>query len=452
VTDEPRDQGPLKALIVSFHFPPDGAIGGVRPYRLARHLPEHGIEPWILTVTPEFAEQPNPAWGPAGIPPERIVRVPIGRTIRDPVLRLWRGVRRSTESSRSQRGRLSQTPHPVSPRRLGRLRDWLLEWLLYPDALIGWHLPATRAGALLHARVGFDVMLSTSPPRVATLVASCLHQRCGIPWVMDLRDPWQMKWSGAPAASRTIDRLQGNLFGRSARAAAMVVYNSERVRRHASEALPWLAAKSHCIPNGYEPDWTQIGPSGPNAGFRVSHYGHIMGRRSASVFLRGLRLWLDRTASRPPELAVQFIGTGFEGMAAELGLLALDKTVTLLPPMPRASVRELISEDFVLVILANDQPLQVPGKTYDYLASGRRILALTESDSAAAEVLHQIEGCALAQEPGQVALSLDQFYREYAQGASQHVDRAAFLRTAGYPHRVAEYAGLLRCVARHTTL
>src|SRR4029453_16485120 len=42
----------LNALIITYYFPPDGAIGGVRPYQFARHFPEFGVDPWILTVEP----------------------------------------------------------------------------------------------------------------------------------------------------------------------------------------------------------------------------------------------------------------------------------------------------------------------------------------------------------------------------------------------------------------
>ena len=62
----------------------------MRAYRLARHLPESGIDAWVLTVQPEFAERPDPGFEPAGVPEERILRTRVDPTLGDRVLELWR--------------------------------------------------------------------------------------------------------------------------------------------------------------------------------------------------------------------------------------------------------------------------------------------------------------------------------------------------------------------------
>ncbi len=95
-------QRSLKALFIAYHFPPDGAIGGVRPYQLARHLPEFGVEPWILTVEPQHAEQADAAFQPQGLQQSRIWRSPVETTVADRVRQLWRRtmVREATEAGR----------------------------------------------------------------------------------------------------------------------------------------------------------------------------------------------------------------------------------------------------------------------------------------------------------------------------------------------------------------
>src|SRR5579871_6250629 len=69
----------MRVLLITYHFPPDVAIGGVRPYQFARLLPDCGIEPWILTVQPQFAEKHDDAFLPAGIPPDHILRTGLNR-------------------------------------------------------------------------------------------------------------------------------------------------------------------------------------------------------------------------------------------------------------------------------------------------------------------------------------------------------------------------------------
>src|SRR3989442_15801640 len=43
-----------KILIVSYHFPPDASVGGMRPAKFAKFLPQFGWEPIILTVKERY--------------------------------------------------------------------------------------------------------------------------------------------------------------------------------------------------------------------------------------------------------------------------------------------------------------------------------------------------------------------------------------------------------------
>ena len=42
---------PLRALVVSYSFPPVGGAGVARVTKLAKFLPEHGVTPTVLTVS-----------------------------------------------------------------------------------------------------------------------------------------------------------------------------------------------------------------------------------------------------------------------------------------------------------------------------------------------------------------------------------------------------------------
>jgi hypothetical protein len=432
----------MKVLLISYHFPPSGVIGGVRPYRLARHLPEFEIEPWVVTVRPEYTEREllSPDGAAPGVPDERITRTVVEPTLRDRVLWLWRGARRT----RSPAGGGPKGPGEL--RRLACVREWALSWLSFPDQKLGWYGPALRAveGAL--GRVDFDVVVSTSPPRVAALVAASVSRRRGIPWVMDLRDPWQMHWEwsevGALGARAALDRL----FRKCVRSAHSVVHTTERLREMTCLLVPDAAARTVCIPNGFEPEWVRTDDVRPDT-FGLGYYGHIMGGRSAAAFLVGLRRWLDAGRREAGRVRVQFVGSGFEGVRLQAASLGLDKVVSTQPPVPRSGAAQLMCRDFVLLLLANDQPLQVPGKAYDYLATGRRILAVAERDSATFDLLAPLSGCSVANGPDQVAAALDSFYRDFVCAAEVRVDRGAALAEAAYPRRVARYAELLRSIA-----
>jgi hypothetical protein len=435
----------VRALIVAFHFPPDGAIGGVRPYQLARHFPEFGIEPWVLTVEPELAEQPDAAFQPHGIPEEQILRTRVDATLRDKVLGLWRRRAATRPFAGTPTSAAGPAP-PASQRRFAKTRDWVLSWLEYTDPHIGWLRPAVRCAEQAWREAPFDVLVSTSPPRVSALVARELARRHHVPWVMDIRDPWQVREWEAVGSSRLVARHKRTLFSRCLSSADAIVHNTERLRQSTCIARPDVADKTYCVPNGFEPEWAarvQEAPA-PSRTFSVGYYGNVMGRRSCTGFLDGLRRWLDSSGAHPPRVCVRFVGTGFDAAAGEIASRGLDRVVTLHPAVPRTRVPELIKDDFVLLSFANQQPLQVPGKTYDYLATGRRILAVTEHDGATADLLSPLAGCAVAERPAEIASALDGFYRDYEHGANPRVDRPRVLAEASYRHRAEQFAGLVQ--------
>src|SRR2546428_545436 len=53
-----RSETPVmrRILIIAYHFPPDAAVGALRPLKFAKYLPQFGWEPWVLTVRPEYYE------------------------------------------------------------------------------------------------------------------------------------------------------------------------------------------------------------------------------------------------------------------------------------------------------------------------------------------------------------------------------------------------------------
>ena len=40
--------------MITYHFPPDAAVGALRPLKFAKYLPHYGWEPYVLTVKPRY--------------------------------------------------------------------------------------------------------------------------------------------------------------------------------------------------------------------------------------------------------------------------------------------------------------------------------------------------------------------------------------------------------------
>jgi hypothetical protein len=440
----------MKLLLIAYHFPPDAEIGSVRPYQLARHLPKLGIDCTVLTVRPEHAESYDSHYAVQDCPGVSVVRTRVLKTVRDRVLELWRG---SLGNGSATTGSALDAPHTVAASRSagrGSVRQSALEWLAFPDIRYGWRKPALAAAERLLSSEPFDVILSTSPPRVAHMVAAELHSRHGTPWIMDLRDPWFSTWN-SPWRERSLQsRLQRRLFQRYAAAATLIVANTERLCAEVARTTR-TSGGVVAIPNGLDPSTATGVDTPPPRQFTLAHFGQFPGRRSERPFIEGLHRWLKDHPTAAVQTMVRFVGGGSNEGVRLSESLGLTSRVLYERRVSRQGMPARLAEQYVLLLLANDQPLQVPGKAYEYLASGRRILAIAEHQSATADVLTGLPGCAIAQTPEEVALCLERFWAEYVSGAPAAVPREDVLRRMRYEARAVEYSRVLQEAAMRSS-
>ncbi len=132
----------MKALIVSFYFPPAGGGGVQRPLKLAQYLPAMGIETHVLAPDDprwlhrdEGLRMPSQAW----VHRARYVGVSGGKP--SEVLAGTHGLERALTHARLQ-----------------------LRRLVVPDENATWAVTAIPAGIRLVREHEIDVVVSTSPP------------------------------------------------------------------------------------------------------------------------------------------------------------------------------------------------------------------------------------------------------------------------------------------------
>src|SRR5215213_11544678 len=141
-----------KVLIVSYFYPPCHRIGGLRPSKFSRYLPESGWQPLILTVEPDGL----PAEFPLEVPEQWVRRTPSFDVNFLPRLVV---------------GRERVAHEGYAPRTSGRLGsvvrglgEWYRQLFNFPDPEIGWYPFAVQAGRRLIQQERPSVILSSSVP------------------------------------------------------------------------------------------------------------------------------------------------------------------------------------------------------------------------------------------------------------------------------------------------
>jgi hypothetical protein len=98
----------------------------------------------------------------------------------------------------------------------------------------------------------------------------------------------------------------------------------------------------------------------------------------------------------PQQVCVDFVGAcravGAVSVETEIEALGLRGLVHIHDWLPHAAAQAILEEAGVLLLLAQQQPDQIPNKLYEYLGCRRPILAFADANGETARMLQQVGG------------------------------------------------------------
>ena len=366
-----------RVLVLAYYFPPIGGAGAQRPAKLVRYLPSYGIEPIVVTG-------PGPSEG------------------------RWTPADESLSAEVAATTVVHRVPGPEPP-GAGGWRGRGERWLEIRPRWSSWWVDGVVE--LGREMTDIDIVYAWMSPYESAVAAMRLSQALGRPWVADLGDPWALdEMTVFPSAVHR--RLELRRMRRLLASAAAIVMSTPEAVRRVRETFPELAGKSIVsIPNGFDAaDFEESVDERSDGIFRIVHTGYLhteLGRRQrqmASVrqllggATRGVDILtrshvylleaVDRLVARDPELQDR-IEVHLAGVLsrADQEIAARSKVVRLHGYLPHADSLRLIRSADLLFLPMQNLPAgmrssTVPGKTYEYLASGRPILAAVPEGDA----------------------------------------------------------------------
>jgi len=380
---------PMRILLVTHFFPPYDHIASARTGKTAKYLERFGHDVRVIAarnpVTP-FAVMP------VEIPREHVIYT---RWISAP-FRLDIALNKLAQflAGRRNRERVgtadpasvdADNGRQLSRRVVGvgkRIRDGLRAVFYFPDAEIGWFPFAELAGRRLLRRWRADVIVASSGPPTALLIANSLASRHGLPWVAEFRDLWtDNHLYPHPQWRRRIERrLEAAVVSRAAGLVTVSAPLADRLRRN-------YAAPVEVVYNGFDPGDHGDGTTGP------------ADRRLTIVYTGWLYEQQDPT---PLFEAIRNLGTGAKDLrlvfyrsdhlrvhrlALKYGIDDLVETREGVSFM--GSLRAQRAADVLLHLSWND-PLEsgyFSGRLMQYFGARRPILSIGDSTNAPARVI-----------------------------------------------------------------
>jgi glycosyltransferase involved in cell wall biosynthesis len=424
-------------LLVSYYYPPVGGAGAQRPLRFTRHLLDRGHRATVLTGSGDTGGR----WTPA-----------------DPTL---------TPEIPSEVDVL-RVPGP-EPGRSGHLRNRWERFGRRDSAWVRWWQEGVVAVGE-QARV--DVIYTIMSPFSSAEASLALSRRLGVGWVADLGDPWALD-EMVVYPSRLHRWLEQRRMREFLGSAAAIVMSTPEAVRQLLGAFPELGGRPVvAIPNGYDAaDFVGEAPVRDSGRFRIVHTGYLhtelglqqrqagwMRRvlgggcpgveiltRSHVYLLEAVGRLLERDPSLGERLEVHLAGVLSEtdrALAARCPVAVLHGYVS-----HAESIALMRSADLLFLPMqklpSGRRSSTVPGKTYEYLASGRPILgALPPGD---ARDLLTGSGRGLVCDPDDVDGIANAVAAALARPPEQHVDdsftsRYSYDNLAGDVARVIDAA------------
>ncbi len=406
-------------LVITLAYPPGGRVGERRTLRFVRNLPGFGWRPVVLAGPegPVRFDRNAALKGCEGVAEYRA-------RIFGP-LELARGAKALLKGGGVGGGK----PNAHSGRR-GRApggsagdsgpAGWktaLKKWMAVPDEQCGWIPFAFAKGLRIVRRERVRVLYTNGPPHSCHVVGAMLAWATGLPWVMDLRDPWSRKpWLPEAERGSLRHKLICQLERRCVRRAFRVVLNTPRMRdefRAFYRDEP--PEKFVCIPNACDP--VEIPANSPaNGVFTLAHTGALYKRRNPEGLLRAVAMLRDRGEIGPDTFALYLVGplSDYFRVPELLGRLGLEGMVRLVPPVEHRESLRYLARSHVLVLIQPDTDLQVPAKVFEYMLFHKPILALT-GEGALKDLMESFNLGPVAdpRDPEGIAKALEGFVREY---------------------------------------
>ncbi len=372
-----------RVLIITYYWPPSGGSGVQRWLKMSKYLPENGWQPVIYTA--DDAEYPvEDASLEKDVAPEaEIIRRPIVEPYT--FYKKFLGIKKG---EKVKAGFINEGAKKKGWKE--NISVWLRGNFFIPDARCWWIKPSVKYLSKYLNEHPVDAMISTGPPHSMHLIAKALHKKYNIPWVADFRDPWtdidfykDLKLTRC--ADRKHHRLERQVLTEATKVVTVGWDWARGLESHGAQDV-------EVITNGFDGSVTlnqTMTDKQPEGAFSMSHIGIIGAARNAVVFWKALSELIENESFKN-DLRIKLIGQVDNSVVKTIKENGLENNVSIIPYIPHEKVIKEQEASQVLLLFINNSPNAkgiLTGKIFEYMASGRPILAIGPKDGDTAIML-----------------------------------------------------------------
>jgi glycosyltransferase involved in cell wall biosynthesis len=410
-----------RALIISYYWPPSGGSGVQRWLKFTKYLPQFNVVP--IVYTPENPEYPEIDQALVNeISKETIV---IKRKIWEPyaIYKFITGKKQSTKLS------ASFAKEKKGSSLLESFSIWLRGNFLIPDPRVFWVNSSVRYIEKYLMANPVDVIISSGPPHSMHLIAMKLKERLDIKWIADFRDPWtQIDFYQELKLTKWGDRKHKQLEQKVLEAADKIIVVGEGMKADfLSLDYSLNANKIEVIHNGYDTSdfESENHHFDLDKKFSIVHIGTLGAARNPHHLWAAIAKLVKENKDFASKLVLRFVGKTDYSVSQSLEALDLLQYAEFVAYVPHHEVIKYQKSARVLLLLINNTPNAksiITGKFFEYMVSGRPVLAIGVKDSEVHHIINKTECgtlCAFEDEE-KMGLEVLQFFYLFIENKDQH--------------------------------
>ncbi|REC43291.1 glycosyl transferase family 1 [Chryseobacterium sp. 5_R23647] len=371
-----------KILIITYYWPPAGGPGVQRWLKFAKYLPEFGWKPIIYT--PENPSYPLLDESLMKDVPEDLEIV---RT------KIWEPYQLAEKLNKSNKKfKAGQFDVGSNQSWKSKLSIWVRGNFFIPDARVFWVNPSTQFLEQYLKINNIETIVTSGPPHSMHLIGLNLKKKfSNLKWIADFRDPWtEISYYKHLKLTNRSDKkhrqLESEVFKNADITLATSYTDAENFRKNGANAF--------CITNGFDETdaSTSLSMTEKASKFTLSYIGVLEQLRNPENLWKALENLVKTNTDFEENINLKFVGriddkileviekSSLKNHIQNLGYVAHDKAVD-----------EMAKSSLLLITnFPNDSSKGIiPGKIFEYLATGKQIISFGPNEADVAKILDE---------------------------------------------------------------
>jgi glycosyltransferase involved in cell wall biosynthesis len=400
-----------KVLVITYYWPPAGGAGVQRWLKFVKYLRSFGWEP--IVYTPENGELPD-------VDESLLKDIPEGITvIKRPIREPYGVYKKLTGQKKEDRIRAAFLTEKKKPSMMERISVWIRGNFFIPDARKFWIRPSVKFLTAYLKEHPVDIIVSTGPPHSMHCIGLKLKRKLNIPWVADFRDPWTgIDFYSDLMLSKSSDRKHRRMEKEVLTEANAVI----TIGKTMADEFHKIVSRDYCvITNGFDEEDYQDKKPALSEKFSITHAGSLVKTRNPVLLWKVLSSLLKENNHFKNDLEIHLIGKVDYSVMESIAAFGLEKYVRKTDYLPHSEVITEQMRSQLLLLLINDTANSkgiLTGKFFEYLASGRPVLAIGPEDGDIAAILNETKAgkiCGFSNEE-QLLNIVKTFYQDFQEG------------------------------------